>query len=177
MIDIAANLDGPWENGCAEVASLLAESCPELLYPHLDFFAANLESKQKVVRWEAVCTLRHLAVVDGEGRVVPLVERMLPLLRDRSILLQGHTVRALARVAAAHPSEADHILDALIAARDAFPGNRIGFVVEAMAYLVGVDRVVNRVRRFVQPYQDSEIPVVARKATRVMKLIDQHKPA
>jgi hypothetical protein len=160
------------ENGCAELASLLSEEHPKLLYPHVQLFIANLKSREKVVRWEAVCTLGNLASIDAAMAIVPHIGTMTAFLRDKSIVLQGHAVRALAKIATAVPKEAKRVSDALIAAKDSFPGNRIGFVIEAMESFAGLSELAGRLSNFVAPYAESDINVVARKAKKVLKALD-----
>jgi hypothetical protein len=158
-------------NGCAEIASLLSEHSPELLYSEVELFIANLDSKEKVVRWEAVCTLGNLASVDRERRIVPAIDRIARNLGDESIVLQGHSVRALGKIARANPDKAPAILDALLGSTRFFPGNRVGFVVEAMEYFLGQDALVPRIREFVEGQTRSEESVVAGKARRTLRRI------
>jgi len=164
------------QSGCAELASLLAEEFPETVYPHIDEFVANLDANEKVLRWEAVCTLGCLAGVDATQRR-KRVPAQIPVigahLQDESIVLQGHAVRALARIAVAYHKEAPAIVELLVAAADRFPGNRVGFLVEAAEQLAGIESVAARLRRFVEPYESSDVAVVARKARRALKKLKQ----
>ena len=73
-----------------ELTSLLSEDKPELLYPHVDLFVANLKSKEKMICWEAVCTLGNLARVDKADVVSKQIKTMVGFLTDKSIVLQGH---------------------------------------------------------------------------------------
>ena len=124
------------ENGCAELASLLSEQTPELLYSHIDHFITCLHSKEKIKRWEAVCTLGYLATCDSAARnIPPHIETLIAFLTNKSIVLQGHTLRALARIAVAHPDTATRIHQSIIASAPAFPGNKIGFVIEALTLM------------------------------------------
>ena len=157
------------ENGCAELCSLLSADRPELLAPHVDLFVALLSSREKVVRWEAVCTLGNLAAVDRGGVTPRQVARLSDFLIDESIVLQGHAVRALTKIAVAHPQTAGRVFKALTGAADRFPGNRIGFVIEALGELAAVEGFDKKVKRFVEPYLASDVNVVAKKARRVLK--------
>ena len=157
------------ENGCAELASLVSEKSPEALYPHIDLFIANLGAKEKIIRWEAVCTLGNLASVDSAGKVVPHIDVFIRFLENKSIVLQGHSLRALSKIADAFPSETMKIFSAVSTAAPSFPGNKIGFVIEAVAPLSKRPDMLAKVRAFVAPYEQSGIPVVARKAKKAMK--------
>jgi len=158
-------------NGCAELASLLSEQRPDLLIPYIDLFLEKLEAREKVVRWEAVCTIGNLATLDTAGRVAAQVPLLTALLRDDSIVLQGHAVRALTKIATARPRTAKTVLESLIASADAFEGNRVGFVIEAMEAFIRLGDFDDTVRAFLEPRLESPIPVVARKARKAWKVL------
>lgn len=157
------------QSGCAELAALLSEDAPNLLYPHAELFISNLEAKAPVLRWEAVCTLGNISSVDKLEKTPKLIKRFTNFLGDKSIVLQGHSVRALTKIAKAFPETSSDILEALLAHTDYFPGNRIGFIVEAMEPFVGNPKFVSKVRRFVEPFLESDIKSVVKKARKVMK--------
>lgn len=151
-------------------ASLVSVGRPStLLYPFVDHFLDNLDTDEPVVRWEAVCTLGNLATVDKQHKISVAVPRITPNLRDKSIVLQGHSVRALAKIARANPEKGAEILNALIGAADAFPGNRVGFAVEAMEYFLEAKPLLPKVRAFVESHRRSDIHVVAAKARKLLK--------
>jgi len=158
-------------NGCAELASLLSADSPELLYPHVDVFLENLGASEPVLRWEAACTIGNLAPVDREARIPASIQTLIGLLSDKSIVLQGHAVRALAKCAQAYPKEAARILDALTKAAGRFPGNRVGYLIEAMGPFSSDARFEKKVSAFVEPYSRSDIKSVAGKAGKILKKI------
>ena len=140
------------QSGCAELASLLSEDNPELVYPHIDLFLTNLtEAKAPVLRWEAVCTLGNLASVDKNKQIPSYIPQIVPFLNNKSIVLQGHSVRALAKIAKAFPDKAPEILDILVNSKENFPDNRIGFVIEAMELLIQNSQLKQKIIEFVEP--------------------------
>jgi len=157
------------QSGCAELASLLSEDMPDLLYPHMELFVSNLEAQAPVLRWEAVCALGNLASVDKLEKIPTLIDRFAGFLSDKSIVLQGHSVRALAKIARGFSETASDILEMLLSHTDYFPGNRIGFIIEAMEPFEGKPEFAPRVMKFVEPYLESDIKSVVKKARRVMK--------
>lgn len=157
-------------NGCAELCSLLSAAYPELLYPYIDIFANLLQSKEPVMRWEAACTIGNLASSDSKKRVPLLIPVLTKLLRDKSIVLQGHAVKALAKVAVAYPKESGAIVDDLLKAAHQFPGNRIGYLIDAMEFFKHAS-TRKKVMKFIIPLADSEIAAVAKKARRILKLL------
>jgi hypothetical protein len=159
------------QSGCAELASILSEHNPELLYSNIDLFLKNLDAKAPVLRWEAVCTLGNLASVDKKKIIPKHLNELSAHLAVKSIVLQGHTVRALAKIAKENPDVAKKILDLLLASRKLFPGNKIGFLVEAMGAFMGHKTLAPIAGKFAKTFVKSEIKAVAKKAKKVMKLI------
>ncbi|MFQ5831338.1 MAG: HEAT repeat domain-containing protein [Candidatus Thorarchaeota archaeon] len=157
------------QSGCAELASLFSGDKPDLLYPHVEVLVANLEAQAPVLRWEAVCALGNLASVDKQNKTPALIGRIADFLSDKSIVLQGHSVRALAKIAGAFPETASEILEMLLSQTEYFPGNRIGFIVEAMEPFVGNPEFAPRVKKFVEPFLSSDVKSVVKKARKVMK--------
>jgi hypothetical protein len=160
---------GKVKNGCAELLSLLSEDHPSIVYPYLDVFIEGLGSKSAVVRWESVCTLGNLAYDDIEKKTPRLLPCLYPFLKDKSIVLQGHTVNAITKIAENYPEKADEVFNMLVSVVDLFPGNRVGFIIEALARMAGNEVVLPRIRGFIEDYIDSEVKVVARKARRTLK--------
>jgi hypothetical protein len=157
------------QNGSAEIAALLSEDKPEIMYPHIKFFTFNLESKPAVLRWEAVCTIGNLASVDKDKLIPPHIDKIASFLEDKSIVLQGHAVRALSKIAKAFPAEAPEILDNILSSKEFFPDNRIGFVIEAVEPFLANEELKPKVIKFIEPYTESSIKVVARKAKKALK--------
>jgi hypothetical protein len=157
------------QGGCAELASLLSAQRPDLLYPHFDCFARNLDAKAPIARWEAACCLGNFAPVDKTGQTLAHIEKLISFVHSDSIVLQGHAARALGKIAAAHSNEAERVLAALLNAQPAFAGNRIGVLVEALEPFVALDALHEQVRGFVEPLCCSDIKSVASKARRLRK--------
>jgi hypothetical protein len=161
------------ENGCAELCSLLSAERPDLLAPSFEIFRENLKSREAVLRWEAVCTIGNLAACDPKKRIPSLVSVLAQFLCDRSIVLQGHAVKALCKIVQAHPKEAPAIFEKLIASKSKFQGNRIGYLVDALEHFIGQPTLRRRLVDFVTPAAKSDIASVSKKAHRILRLIDQ----
>ncbi|MBD3405444.1 MAG: hypothetical protein GF411_04820 [Candidatus Lokiarchaeota archaeon] len=155
------------QSGCAEIASLLSEEEPELLYSHIDFFLKSLNADAPVLRWEAACTLGNLARVDNEGNVLNGLDILFSFLHESSIVLQGHSVRALSKIAKNFPEKKKLIFEQLVNAQGNFPGSRIGYVIEAMEVFTGECK--ERAIKFIKPYTENESKSVVRKAKRALK--------
>ncbi len=159
------------QSGCAELASFVSEFHPELVNPYVDIFIENVEAKEKVLRWEAVCTLGNLASIDTDEKIISQIDRITNHLVDDSIVLQGHTAKALAKIAKANPGAAPGIVDRIISSAPYFESSRVGFVIEALATLGDIEKVRPQISKFVESYLDSDVKVVARKAKKALKTI------
>ena len=159
------------QNGSAELISLLSKDHPDLLAPYIDKFIENLEAKAPVLRWEASCTLGNLAEVDMEKKIPQALPSMYPHLEHKSIVLANHTAQALAKIAEYNPQKAEEILDKLIEKAPYFTSNKVGFIIEAMVRFREYDELVPKVKEFVEPFLESEIKIVARKAKKTLKKI------
>lgn len=157
------------QSGSAELAALLSEEKPELLEPYIGLFIENLNAKEPVLRWEAACVLGNLAVVDKEGRITGVLDRLYPQLDHKSIVLANHTVQALSKIAQHNPDKAEEIVETLIEKSPLFKKNTVGFIIEALARLKDNEKMVPKIKEFIEPYLGSEIGVVVKKAKRTLK--------
>jgi hypothetical protein len=157
------------QSGSAELLALLSEDYPDLVAPFMSKFIENLDAKEPVLRWEAVCTLGNLARVDEEKKILEVLPTMYPLLGHKSIVLANHTVQALSKIAEYHQEKAGEILDQLLNASPCFKKTTVGFIIEALARFKGYDGLLPRVKEFITPYLESEMRVVAQKAKRTLK--------
>jgi hypothetical protein len=158
------------KNKCAELCSLVSADNPKLLYVYLGLFSDNLSSKDAMVRWEAACTLGNFAKCDSKKLLPPLIPALASLLTNKSIVLQGHVVKALGKIAGVYPTEAAGILGKLLASRRCFPGNRIGYLVDAMEYFLVQPALRKKASCFVARLADNEAGTISRKALRILKL-------
>jgi hypothetical protein len=92
-------------------------------------------------------------------------------LQHESIVLQGHAVRALTKIVSSFPDMAPSVFKALLEAKGSFPGNRIGFVVEAMAVFSGHPKLAAKAKQFVASYLQSDVKSVATKARKAHKAL------
>ena len=157
------------QSGSAELVALLSEDYPILLTPFIDKFIENVDAKEPVLRWEAVCTLGNLACVDEKNKILSVLPRLYQLIGHKSIVLANHTVQALAKIAEYNKEKAEEILDELVKAAPLFKKTTVGFIIEAMERFKEYGELVPKVKEFVEPYLESDMKVVARKARRTMK--------
>lgn len=159
------------QSGSAELMALLSEERPELVGPYMDKFIDNLDAKAPVLRWEATCTLGNLAGVDSGKKIPALLDRIYPQLEHKSIVLANHTVQALSKIGVHNPEKADEILDKLIEKSSLFKKTTVGFIIEAVARYKDYKELHPKIKAFVEPFTESEMKVVSRKAKKTLKIL------
>lgn len=159
------------QTGSSELVSLLSVDRPELLVTYMDKFIGNLDAKPPVLRWEAACTLGTLASVDSEKKIPALLDKMYPQLEHKSIVLANHTVQSLANIAEHNPEKAEEILDKLIEKSPLFKKTTVGFIIEALARYKDYEELHPKIKAFVEPFTESEMKVVAKKAKKTLKIL------
>jgi hypothetical protein len=55
--------------GCASTLMDLSEKHPEKLYPHMGFFISLLNSKRRILVWNAFATIANLRAVDVDKKI------------------------------------------------------------------------------------------------------------
>ncbi len=95
--------------GAAKVIRLIAEQCPEILYPHFDRFVSMLGHENKIFQWEAILVLSWLAGVDKQGKWEPLLDQYFAPVTGSVMITAANVIVGAARVAQARPEWADRI--------------------------------------------------------------------
>lgn len=91
-----------------------AERDPARVYPQFEVLAVLLSSSSKVVRWEAIRTLAHLATVDVEHKLDAHLECYLDFLQGENMISAANAVKGAARIALARPDLRTRIVGALL---------------------------------------------------------------
>src|SRR3989339_744325 len=68
--------------GCAKVLVDLSAKYPEKLYPHMDFFVSLLESKRRILVWNAFAAIANLCAVDAYKKFDEVFDRYYGFLND-----------------------------------------------------------------------------------------------
>ena len=92
----------------------ISEEHPELLYPHWEYFAGLLESKNTYLKYQAIYLIASLTRVDTEHKFERLFESYFGLLNDKSIIPAAHAARNAGKIARAKPGLQTRITDRLL---------------------------------------------------------------
>jgi len=99
--------------GSFEVLLDLSEKNPASLYPHWDFLAEMLDSKNAYRKLIAVRLLSRLTRADSENRFEKIFDKYYNLLND-SVIVAGHITADSGRIARAKPELQARITDRLL---------------------------------------------------------------
>ncbi len=81
----------------------LSEERPEQLYQYMDFFITLLESKYRILTWNAIIIIANLAKVDTENRFDVIFEKYYGLLDNDYMVTVANVVGNSGKIALAKP--------------------------------------------------------------------------
>jgi hypothetical protein len=100
--------------GCAKVLMDLSEEYPSKLYPHMDFFVEMLDSKYRILTWNAIVIVANLAKVDVEKKFDAIFDMYYLFLNDEYMVTVANVVGCSGRIALAKPYLVDRITNELL---------------------------------------------------------------
>ena len=100
--------------GCAKVLMDLSDENPEKLYPHMDFFINLLDSKYRILTWNAMAIIANLTEVDTEKKFDAIFDRYFSLLNNEYMVTVANLVSNAGRIATKKPHLTQRITDALL---------------------------------------------------------------
>ena len=100
--------------GCAKVLMDLSEEEPEQLYPHMDFFINLLESKYRILTWNAIIIISNLTRVDKEKKFDLIFNKYYSYLDDEYMVTVANVVGNSGKIALAKPYLTQKITDKLL---------------------------------------------------------------
>ena len=99
---------------CAKVIMDLSEEEPEKLYAHMDFFIKMLESKYRILTWNAIITIANLTKVDSEKKFDSIFDKYYSFLDDEYMVTVANVVGNSGKIALAKPYLTQKITDKLL---------------------------------------------------------------
>ena len=99
---------------CAKVLMDLSEEEPEKLYAHMDFFIKMLESKYRILTWNAIITIANLTKVDSEKKFDSIFDKYYSFLDDEYMVTVANVVGNSGKIALAKPYLTQKITDKLL---------------------------------------------------------------
>jgi hypothetical protein len=103
--------------GCASVLMDLSQAYPEKLYPHMDSFIALLDSKHRILTWNALAIIANLARVDDNRKFDAIFTKYYSFLNDEYMITVANVVGYSGKIALAKPYLTQRIADELLKVR------------------------------------------------------------
>lgn len=100
--------------GCAKVLMDLSEEHPEKLHPHMDSFITLLDSKYRILTWNAMAILANLAKVDVDKKFDAVFDKYYSYLNDAYMVTVANVVGNSAKIALAKPHLVQRITNELL---------------------------------------------------------------
>ncbi|MCX6671777.1 MAG: hypothetical protein NTX92_07650 [Euryarchaeota archaeon] len=100
--------------GCGRILMDLSEEQPEQLYPYMDFFITLLESKYRILTWNAMCIIANLTKVDKQNKFDSIFEKYYTFLTDEYLVTIANVVGNSGKIALAKPHLTTQIVEKLL---------------------------------------------------------------
>jgi hypothetical protein len=89
--------------GCAKVLMDLSEAYPEELYPYWNKFTILLDSKYRILTWNAMAIIANLAKVDKQDKLNTVFDKYYSFLNNDYMVSVANVVGNSAKIALAKP--------------------------------------------------------------------------
>jgi hypothetical protein len=100
--------------GCSSVLMDLSRNHPEKLYPYMDKFEALLDSRYRILTWNALAIIANLATVDVDRRFDAFFTKYYSLLNNDYMVTVANVVGNSGKIALAKSYLAQRIVDELL---------------------------------------------------------------
>ena len=104
--------------GCSKVLMDLSEEHPEKLYSHFDFFVSLLDSKYRILTWNALAIVANLTRVDTAKKFDAVFDKYYSFLGNDYMVTVANVVGNSSKIALAKPYLIPKITDELLKAQD-----------------------------------------------------------
>jgi len=100
--------------GCAKVLMDLSEEHPERLYPYMDYFLNLLDSRYRILIWNAMTIIANLTKVDTDKKFDAIFDRYFSFLNDEYMVTVANIVGHSGKIALVKPHLVQRITDELL---------------------------------------------------------------
>ena len=100
--------------GCGKVLMDLSEENPKILYPHMNFFIGLLDSKYRILTWQAMAIIANLTRVDKDNKFDEVFDKYYSFVNNEYMVTVANLVGHSGKIALAKPYLTDKITDELL---------------------------------------------------------------
>ncbi len=104
--------------GCSNVLMDLSEQYPEKLYPYFDFFVDMLDSKYRILTWNALAIISNLTRVDVDKRFDAVFDKYYSFLDNEYMVTVANVVGNSGTIGLAKPYLIPKLTDELLRVKD-----------------------------------------------------------
>jgi hypothetical protein len=104
--------------GCAKVLMDLSEECPEEIYPYMDSFIELLDSKYRILTWNALAIIANLAKVDVNKRFDAAFDKYYGFLKSDYMVTVANVVGNSSKIVQAKPYLIPQVTEELLKVED-----------------------------------------------------------
>ena len=100
--------------GCAKALMDFGEEHPQRLYPYMDYFIDLLDSKYRILIWNAMAIIANLAKVDKDRKFDAIFDKYYSFLNDEYMVTVANVVGHSGKIALAKPHLIQKITNELL---------------------------------------------------------------
>jgi hypothetical protein len=89
--------------GCSSVLMNVTAKYPEKLYPHFDTFVGLLDSKYRILTWNATAAIANLCTVDADKKFDAAFDKYFSLINSGYLVTVANVVGNAGKIASAKP--------------------------------------------------------------------------
>lgn len=103
--------------GCGKALRIVVDEEPELLYTYFDLFASMLDSRNKIMRWEAIYLIAGLAPVDEDDKISEIWKEYFQPIEGPEMITAANIVNGAARIAVARRDLVEDVIYEILRVR------------------------------------------------------------
>ena len=100
--------------GCAKILMDLSEEHPQQLYPYMDIFVDLLDSKYRILIWNAMAVIANLTKIDDERKFDAIFDKYFSFVNDEYMVTVASMVGNSGKIALAKPYLIERITNELL---------------------------------------------------------------
>lgn len=164
---------------CSQALMFMAETWPEILLPHWDYFVELFTSNNGSSKYVAVYVIASLCKADDSGLFSKTMNAYFALLDDESVMVASHAALNAAKIAQACPALQTGIIRRLMQIDQTHhdPGHKAlvkAYIVEALDVLYPSAAVQTEMLDFVKQQLQAPSPKTVKLAKAFIKKWDNH---
>jgi len=102
----------------AKILRIISEKNPEILYLSMDFFVDLLDSKNNILKWNAMDIIANLTAIDRDNKFNESFRKFYSYLHNGDLITAGHIVDNSGKIALAKPEFQDEITKELLKVKE-----------------------------------------------------------